>query len=117
MDTKLVYLDQCLDNTEILLKALMNSDTDTITRCLARNEAIMKGYDRTELMAPKPQTKSLMREKIAQIQKLNEQCFLYTEKQCRDLRGEIENTQKNSDGIRKYGAKQSYTPKFIDNKS
>jgi hypothetical protein len=116
MEQKLIQLDRYLENTEALFKALVDNDLEGMNLCLDRNRDIMKRYDQTERINYGSPRSRIIRERIERISQINQQCFLYAEERCRALSKEIENTDKNRSGIRKYGAKQTQTPRFIDHK-
>jgi hypothetical protein len=114
MKNQLLHLDQYLVNMQVLLKSLLNDDLEEINKCLDKNRIIMKGYDQRELITAESQRNDLVRNRMETIRQINQQCLLQAEKRCQTLRNEIENINKNRNGIRKYGVKQTQNPKFID---
>jgi len=116
MDEKLIQLDCYLENTQALFKALMDNDLEEMNQYLDKNLDIMKRYDETERINDGSMRSRIIRKKIEGIVQINQQCFLHAEERCRALSKEIGNTDKNRNGIRQYGAKQTQPPRFIDHK-
>ncbi|MDQ5985819.1 MAG: hypothetical protein CSYNP_01536 [Syntrophus sp. SKADARSKE-3] len=114
MDDRLRYLDRYLENTEQMLQALCAEDLETVNRCLIKNADIMLAYEKESANGRGAAENKALKEKIDSVMKANRQCFLFAENKCRVLKREIEEADKNRIGIKKYGAKQALSPRFID---
>ncbi len=110
-------MDQYLINLQRLFQALKDNDLEAVNQSLDKNMAIMRDYDRAEFTGVGSRTNISLRAKMEAVLQANQQCLLYTEKRCRDLRYEIESTDKYRSGIIKYGATPTEAPRFIDRKT
>ena len=98
-----------------MMQALSAEDQETANRCLDKNADLMTAYGRTRIIGGGPAEKKALREKFEAVMKANRQCALLAENKCRFLKKEMEGTDKNRIGIKKYGARQTPPPRFIDN--
>lgn len=114
MDDKLRYLDGYLANTERMLQALSAEDLETVSQCLIKNADIMMAFEKAGTNGRGTIENKALKEKIEAVMKANRQCFLFAENKCRALKSEMDATDKNRIGIRKYGARQAASPRFID---
>jgi hypothetical protein len=115
MDEKFHSLDLYLENTQTMLNALHTGDLEAADRCLAVNFDIMKKYEQIKQQEGGLPRKRALKEKIESIMQAHHRCESHVEKKCREIKAEIEATEKNRQGLRKYGGRQAYTPKFVDN--
>jgi len=98
-----------------MLQALAAEDLETVNQCLDKNADIMKAYEKAGANGSGPIESKALKDKINAVMKANQQCFLFAEKKCNALRSEMEGTENNRIGLKKYGAKQAPPPRFIDN--
>jgi len=115
MKERLGHLEQYLENTERMMQALSAEDLETVNRCLDINADLMKVYGQTRANEGGVLENKVLKEKIEAILKANRRCVFLAENKCLALKTEMEGTDKNRMGIKKYGARQVSPPRFIDN--
>ena len=115
MRGRLDCIDQYLSNSQHLFQALKDNDLEAVNHCLEKNLTIMRDYELAEFAGLGSRGIGALRAKIETIRQTNQQCLLYAEIKCRELRGEIESVDKNKSGIVKYRAQRTQIPRFVDN--
>lgn len=117
MDSKHECLERYFINSQRLFQALESNDLVAVNQYLEKNLLIMNNFDKASIDCDFAQTKLVSRSKMEAIESINKQCLLHAEKRCRELRSELESTEKNRVGIIKYRERVIPTPRFLDSKT